>query len=318
MLALSHPVSAAVAERVVAVVGEQAILLSDIRLRARPFLLQLQQKAPSSAQKAAAESEMFKQLIQRMVDERVEQQAAEKAHITVTPEEIDNGLRNVARQQNLTVEQLMVEATKTGLSSQEYRDEVRRQILEGKLLQLRVRSRVRVTDDDVKAVYDRLARLERAKLSYHAAWVVLRVPAGSSAAATAERADLAERIAATARAGRDSQGHPVAFDALAHSFSDDSATRGKGGDLGSHKPGDLAEAIEEQIDKLDVGAVSAPFRFKGDVVVVKLLERETSQLPPLEEAREELMQRAYGEQMEKARKQWIDELRRGLYVDVRL
>jgi peptidyl-prolyl cis-trans isomerase SurA len=307
-----------VAERVVAVVGEHAILLSDIRQRARPFLLQLEQKAPSATQKAAAESEMYKQLIQRMVDERVEQDAAEKARLTVTAEEIDGGLRNVARQQNITVEQLMAEATRTGLSTQEYRDEVRRQILEGKLLQLRVRSRVRVTDDDVKAMYLRLSRLERAKLAYHAAWVVLRVPSGSSDAARSDRQDLAARIAATARAGRDSQGNPVEFATLAHSFSDDAATRGKGGDLGSHKPGELVQVVEDEIDKLEPGGVSAPFRFRDDWIVLKLVERDPSQLPPFEEAREELMQRAYGEQMEKARKQWIDEIRRGLYVDVRL
>ena len=49
------------------------------------------------------------------------------------------------------------EAGKTGLTPQEYRDEVRRQILEGKLLQLRVRAAVRLTEDDVKATYTRLS-----------------------------------------------------------------------------------------------------------------------------------------------------------------
>src|SRR5438132_10836329 len=94
-----------VAERVVAVVGEHAILLSDMRQRARPFLLQIQQKVPPGAQQAAAESELYKHLLQKMVDERVEQQAAEKAHLSVTTDEIDNGIRNVASQQGLTIEQ---------------------------------------------------------------------------------------------------------------------------------------------------------------------------------------------------------------------
>src|SRR3954464_8131736 len=105
---------AAIAERVVAVVGEHAILLSDMRQRARPFLLQIQQKVPSGAQQAAAESELYKHLLQKMVDERVEQQAADKAHLTVTTDEIDKGIKNVAGQQGLTVEQLVAEAGKTG------------------------------------------------------------------------------------------------------------------------------------------------------------------------------------------------------------
>src|SRR5439155_13275867 len=199
------------------------------------------------------------QLLQRMIDERVMQQAAEKAHLSVTSDEIDNGLRNVATQQSITVERLMEEAAKTGLTTQEYRDEVRRQILEGKLLQLRVRGRVRVTEDDIRATYGRLQREERTHLGYRLSWIVLRVPPDSSAAARIDRENLAEHIVATARAGVDVRGNKVDFDTLVRSFSDDSPSRALGGDLGHRKPGELAQPIEDEAQKLDVGGVSAPF-----------------------------------------------------------
>src|SRR5262249_23590060 len=152
-------------------------------------------------------------------------------------------------------ERLVEEATKNGLTAQEYRDEVRRQILEGKLLQLRVRGRVRVTEDDIKTTYAKLQRDERARLGYRLEWIVLRVPPHAPAAARADREDLAARLVATARGGVDSRGNPVDFESLARSFSDDSPTRILGGDLGSHKPGDLAQAIEDEAQKLDVGGV---------------------------------------------------------------
>lgn len=320
LLLASFPLvaDATVAERIVAIVGEHAILLSDMRQRARPFLLQIQQKMPSGAQRAAAESELYKQLIERMVDERVEQQAAERAHLSVTADEIDNGIKNVATQQGITVDRLVEEATKTGLSRQEYRDEVRRQILEGKLLQLRVRSRVRITEEDVRTTYKKLVRAERGKLSYRLAWIVLHVAPGTSAAARADRQELAERIAATARAGVDRHGNRIEFADLAQSFSDDTPTRSKGGDMGRHKPGELAQPIEDEAHKLDVGGVSPPFIFKNDMVIVKVVGRDPSELPSMEDAHDELMQRAYGEQMDRARRQWIDELRHNTYVDVRL
>jgi len=320
LLVASLPVlaHATVAERIVAVVGEHAILLSDMRNRARPFLLQIHQKMPSGAQQAAAESELYKQLIEKMVDERVEQQAAERAHLSVTAEEIDNGIRNVASQQGISVERLIEEATKTGLSRQEYRDEVRRQILEGKLLQLRVRSRVRITEEDVRATYGKLVRAERTKLGYRLAWIVLRVAPSASADARADRQELAERIAATARAGLDTRGNRIEFAELAQSFSDDTPTRQKGGDLGRRKPGELAQPLEDEAHKLDISGVSSPFQFKNDLVILKVVARDPSELPALEDARDELMQRAYAEQMDRAKRQWIDELRHGTYVDVRL
>jgi parvulin-like peptidyl-prolyl isomerase len=123
---------------------------------------------------------------------------------------------------------------------------------------------------------------------------------------------------ATARAGVDNRGNRVEFESLAKAFSDDAPTRLLGGDLGHHKPGDLAQAIEDEALKLDVGAVSIPFRYKNDLVVIKVVSRDTSQLPGLDDVRDELLQRTYAEQMDKARKQWIEEMRHGTYVDVRL
>jgi hypothetical protein len=67
-----------------------------------------------------------------------------------------------------------------------------------------------------------------------------------------------------------------------------------------------------------VAGVSQPFLFKNDIVIVKVVARDPSELPTLEDAHDELLQRAYGEQMDRARRQWINELRQGTYVDVRL
>jgi peptidyl-prolyl cis-trans isomerase SurA len=318
LLATATPVHATLAERIVAVVGDQAILLSDLRQRARPFLVEIHQRSSNGSELAARESEMHKELVQQLVDYRIEQQAAEKAHVVVTSEEIDAGLRNVANQQGLTVDRLIEEASRVGLSAQEYRDEVRRQILDGKLLQLRVRGRVRVTEDDLRAMYDKLVRAERARLSYRLAWIVIRGGQEISPFARAERERLADRVASTARNGVDVSGHPVDFADLARSFSDDTPTRPLGGDLGKHQPSDLAQPIEDEAQKLAVGGVSAPFRFKDDLVIIKVLWREPSRMPSFEDAREELIQRSYGEQMQKARRQWIDELRRATYVDIRL
>jgi len=71
-------------------------------------------------------------------------------------------------------------------------------------------------------------------------------------------------------------------------------------------------------DGLEVGGVSSPFKYKGDIVIIKVISRDNSQLPSIDDVRDELLQRTYAEQMDKARKQWIEEMRHGTYVDVRL
>lgn len=137
---------ASITERVVAVVGERPILLSELRQRARPHLQRY-------ANGALVESEVWKAVLDRMINERIEEREANRARITVSTEEIDNALDAIAARANLTTETLLQEAAKQGLAEREYRDELRRQILEGKLVQLRVRSRVRVTEQDARDVY---------------------------------------------------------------------------------------------------------------------------------------------------------------------
>jgi len=307
----ARPARAAVIERVVAVVGDQAILMSELRQRARPFLLEIHTKMPTEAQRAAAESEMLRQMLQRMIDDQLEAQAAAKLRIRVEAEEIDKAIARLARMQEISVEDLMSEVLRSGMTAQEYRSEIRRQLLEGKLLELRVKGQVRVTEEDMRTMYDRLRREERRSLAYAPQWVVLRIPSDASAAVKAERRALAERIASEARSGKD-------FAEMARRYSDDAPSRAQGGNLGMRKPGELEVPIERVASSLEVGEVSAPFRFADALIVLRVTQREESRLGTFERARDQLAQRVYAEKLETAKRRWLDNLKRSVHIDVRL
>jgi peptidyl-prolyl cis-trans isomerase SurA len=309
--ALARPAQATVVERVVAVVGERAILMSELRQRARPFLIEIQTKVPTEAQRAAAESELFRQMLHRMIDDQLEAQAASKSRIRIEAEEIDGAIARLARIQDLTVEQLMSEVMRSGMTAQEYRNEIRRQLLEGKLLELRVKGQVRVTEEDMRTLYNRLRREERKALGYSPQWIVLRVAPNASPQTIAQRRALAERLAREARAGKD-------FGELARRYSDDTATRPRGGSLGPRRPGDLEVPIERVANSLEVGEVSAPFRFADAFVVMRIVQRDESRIGSFEKARDQLAQRVYAEKLETAKRRWLDNLKRGVHIDVRL
>ncbi len=302
---------ATVVERVVAVVGDRAILLSDLRQRARPYLVQIQQRMPKGAQQAAAESELMRQMLQRMIDDQIESDVAVRNKVTVPPEEVDAAIERLASSQQLTVPELMTEVMRGGLTAQEYRAELRRQILEGKLMELRVKGQVRVTEEDMRETYDRAAKDERKTLGYRVQWIVLKAGDDAQSPTGHQRRALADEIVRRARAGDD-------FAALAKRYSDDTATRSSGGDLGPEKPGDLDEPIEEVAFTLDVGQVSEPFRYQGALVILKVIQRDPSKLGSFEQMRDVVAQRVYAEQLERARRRWIDNLKKGIHIDVRL
>jgi peptidyl-prolyl cis-trans isomerase SurA len=310
VLALSRPSSATVVERIVAIVGERAILLSDLRERALPFLTQIHQQVPQGAQRNAAISQLYKGLLQKMVDEEIEQRAAVQAKVTVTPREVEEALARVAAQNGVSVDKLLAEARRSGLDDTAYRDELRRQLLQTKLINVRLQGRIRVTEDDLMKAYRTIELEEREKLAFRAAWLVVSVPQGLSPAQAREKRVLAERLA------RDAE--RADFAAIVQVHSDDPSTRNSGGVLPYTKVAEVPPVLKRAIVALAPGHVSGAVPIPGGYAIIKLLERDESSLPGYEEARDELGQRVYLEKMTQARRTWLDSLRRQQHVEVRL
>jgi peptidyl-prolyl cis-trans isomerase SurA len=301
---------AVIVERVVAVVGERPILLSELQRREHPFLFRILASAQNPAQIAAAKSEMEKELLNRMIDDRLEESAADKAHLSVSAEEVDNAIRQIATSARMQVPQLVDEARKQGLTEMDYREELRRQVLEGKLIQLRVRGRVRVTDQDAHATYLRyLGEIEK-QHPLDLRILAKRIPPGSNAEQVAALSRLANQIVDQARKpGAD-------FCALVEKYSDDVQTKKTCGSRGPQPVGALVPELQAAIAGLKAGDVTEPIPGGSDAILIAQLGPDRA--PTFDEVKDEMWNRAYGEAMEHQRKLWLDELRHGVYVDPRL
>ena len=306
---------AAIVERVVAVVGERPILLSELRNRARPHMFRIQLQTQDPSQQAAQESSMFRDLLNRMVDERLEETAADKAHLTVTPEEVDNGIRQVAQQAKLSPKELVAEAKRQGLSEQDYRDEIRRQVLEGKLIQLRVRGRVRVTDQDARAAYGHWVKEMTGQSPVDLRIMALAIPPGSTQQQLDARKALGEELTKRARSGED-------FCDLVLQYSDDPTTKHSCGSRGPLPMSALYGELQAAARTLKPGETADPIYFRdpmgSQAILVVQLASAQPKIPPFEEVREQMMERAFVEATERQRTLWLQELRRGVYIDIRL
>lgn len=314
-LSVARPSDAAIVERVVAVVGERPILLSELRQRAKPHRFRIAMSIQNPTQVAAAENELFRELLNRMIDERLEEQAADKAHLTVTPEEVDNGIRQVAAQAKIAPKDVIAEAKKQGLSEQDYRDEIRRQVLEGKLMNLRVRNRVRVTEQEARATYGRWVREIAQQSPVDLRFLVLQVPPGATQQQAQVRLTLGEELARRARAGED-------FCKLVTDYSEEPQLKATCGSRGALPLQQLPPDLQRVATTLKPGETSDPILFRdpngAQAVLVVQLAAAQPKLPPYEEVREQMMERAFYEAMERQKKAWLQELRRGVYIDVRL
>lgn len=300
------PAAATVVERIVATVGERAILLSDLRRRAEPFMLQVQATVPNGAQRNAAISQVYKAVLQKIVDEELMEKAALQAKVTISATEIDEALKRVANQNKLTVEQVLAEAERAGMQQSKYREELRRQLLEAKLLNVRLQGRIRITEEDLRAAYQKIEQEERTQLGVRLAVIVIR---GATHGADGAR-KLASEVAGRLR--RED------FGSVARAVSEDAASRANGGALNKAQPAALPADIARGSLNLAVGQHSQPIRSGADYVIVKVLERDPSNLPDFDSAKRELSERVYVDKMAQAKRTWLDNLRRQQHVEVRL
>ncbi len=314
---------AIIVERIVAVVGEKAILLTDLRKRARPFLVQTFARLPVGPQRAAAESKVLSQVVERMVDEELEANAAARNNTRATAEEVDKALRNIARASGgVTLTELFANIRRdTGMTEVEYRQEIRRQVLEGKMLNRMVQNQ-RITQKEMKETFEKVVKTERQILLYQPAWIVLRLGTNPTSEVINARMVQARQIVEAARSGSD-------FGSLAQQHSEDPETRKKGGALGVRAPSGspkarsgrfkpLARALERRAMDLEPGEVTEPFRYKDALAIVALVSRQTSRYTTLEAAQQEMFERVRGAKLQKVRGKWLKDLRRRTHVDVRL
>lgn len=296
---------AAIVERIVAVVGEKAILLTDLRERALPILLRVYASVPEGPQRSATISQVYRTVLERMVDEELEDIAAQNAGITVSTDEVDKALARVARQNDLTQNQILVEAKRSGLTVSAYREELRRQLLQAKMSQLRLRGRVSVDQSDTEDAYRRLAIQERMQQVQRT--LALRIPMGQTEEDRIAQKKLAEAVSERARRGED-------FQALINEY----ASAAGSGLRPPRAPVQEPKAIQRATVALDVGETSIPIKQGADWVILQVIERPPSELPPLKDVQEEMHQQVYMEKMAEARETWLAGLRRRTHVEIRL
>lgn len=314
---LAPPAKATIVERVVAVIGERPVLWTELVHRAIAGRVQIRAQTQDPNVISVQEQEMYKELLNRMIDDRLEEQQADRAHLKATQEEIDRGIANIASQAQaqqgraLTVADVLDEIRRRGMTEQDFRDEIRRQILDGKLIELRVRPRVRVTEQDARATYKHWVQEMHDQEPIDVRILALRVP--PSKAQADARLLLAQELVRRAREGED-------FCRLVSQYSDDVSTRDACGSHGPQPIAGLLAPIQEALRTMKPGTVSDPVDVTtgAEQALVILMPLGQARTPSYDEMKNEMMQRALLEGLERARKQWLQDLRRNVYIDVRL
>lgn len=297
---------ARVVDRVAAVVNDEMIPMSEVHRRAAPDIARLESEGRASTDNR---HEALKRALDELIADRLLASEQKSANIEVTDQEIDLAMDDVRKQNHLDQAGFERALIGQGMSLSEYRDKLRRDLAAMKLLSTKVRSKVKVTDDDVRAEYNRRMKLDTQDVEVRARHIVVQVPANATPEQEKKARAKAEELAKRARSGED-------FAELSRNFSD-SPSKTDGGDVGFFKRGEMVPAFESAAFALKVGEVSEPVRSPFGWHVIKVEQRRAAEPPPFDKVKDDLREKITREQMQKQTESYIAELRKQATVEVR-
>ncbi|MDP2272548.1 MAG: peptidylprolyl isomerase [Archangium sp.] len=297
-------------DRVAAVVNNDIITLSEVETRIAPDAQRLRNE-PDATKRAEARTVMVKRGVDLLIGEKLMESQVRELNIEVADSEIEMGMDDVKKQNNITTEQFEGLLAQEGYTLSSYKAFMRKHLARLKLVNLKVRSKVKISDEDLKAEYARWAHDEANEFEVHARHLLVQV----APKATAEQIEVA-RLKATMLM-EEARKPGTNFAELAKKKSE-GPSAADGGDLGFFKRGVMVAEFEKAAFTLPVGGISDPIRTKFGWHVLKVEEHKVLAAPPFDEVKEQLRDKMLRGQLEKYTDQYVQELRAAAVVDVKI
>ena len=250
-------------DRIVAVVNDDAITAFELRARMATVERQLR----SQNVQLPPGDILERQLLERMITDRVQLQFARDTGLRISDVELDAALRRIAEGNKLSLQDFRAALERDGVLWTKFREEIRDEIVLSRLRDREVESRIVVSDGEID---NYLANPEQgeslASVEVQTAHIVLRVPEQASP-------DQLMRIGARAQAALDQLRRGENFAKVAASYSD--APDGlSGGDMGVRPLDRLPALYADAVKKLKPGETSEILRSPAGFHIIKLVARQ--------------------------------------------
>ncbi|MDL2716690.1 MAG: peptidylprolyl isomerase [Acidobacteriota bacterium] len=253
---------------------------------------------------AAKGEEMKKSVMEELVNEALLEDRAKELDLVTSDAEIEDQIKRLKEQNKVTTDEDFAKGlAQSGLTIDGLRDQLRRTVTLQRVVGREVNSKVDLSDDALRIIYEREKETWRVPEKAHLAEIL--VSNGDDQARAARRAKEASDLV---KGG-------AKFEAVVKEYSD-GGTKAKGGDLGLVVRGELTAEIDKVVFSLPVGTVSDPIGTKFGWHLVKVIEKVPVSYKPFPEVKAQLLKREQDTQFQKKLAEYLDKLKREAVIRV--
>ena len=296
---------AAVVDRIVAVVNNEIITLSELNTEAEPFIDRIE-KTYKGSEKGRVIEETRKTVLNRMVDAILVKQEAKRLNIVVKDSDVTNMINEMLKSRKMTMEQFKEMLTKDGLSLESYMGEAKDHLVRGRLANREIRSKIMVTEQEIGEYYKQHREEYEGREQVKLRQIVILCPTTAPVEKKREARAEIESIMARLKAGEK-------FEVLAARYSPQ-----LGGEMGFVEKGAMLQPVEDAAFKLKAGEVSDIVESPAGFHIIQLLDRRGAGIKSLQSVREEILNKLTLEKSEKKFEEWMTDLRKKSHIEIRL
>lgn len=254
-------------DRIVAVVNSDVITQLELNERLNLVIQQLQKQGTPLPPRDVLE----KQLLERLVMDRVQLQFAQETGVKVDDAQLENSLHRIAQENKMSLEQFRAALEKDGIDYSKFREDIRREFIMSRLREREVDNRITVSDGEVENYLNSRSEIQGGGNEFNLAHILIRVPEQASPEQLQKFKMRAQQALEELHAGKD-------FRQVAASYSD-AADALQGGVLGWRPAGQLPTLFVDALEVLKTGEASPVLRSPNGFHILKLLDKRGKDAP---------------------------------------
>lgn len=301
-----------VIEEIVARVNNQIVTRSEYLRSKEELRKEAMQQDPVNADKLIADRD--KDVLRDLIDQQLLLEKGKDLGITGETELVKK-LDEMRKQMNLeTIDDLEKAAEAQGVSYEDFKQNLRNQIITQQVIGKEVGSRLNISKEDEQAFYEahknEFAQPEEVRLSE------ILIATDKKPNDPRDEDQILADAQTKANSILDQIKKGANFEDLAKKDSDGPGAA-DGGDLGNFKRGVLAKELEDKTFAMKQGEVSDVIRTKQGFIILKVTQHQEAGIPPLIQIEPRIQDMVYVKKVQPALREYLTKLREDAFIEVK-
>ena len=289
------PAQAAVVEKVVAVVNNRIITLSEFDQELKEVVINPEAEVD------------VREVLDAMIDRVLLDQQAAARKISVSDEEVRAIVKSQQEAFNLDQEAIAEELKKQNMTEELFYRQWKYQILSRRLLDSVTQGSIAVTDEEIEK-YHREHYEEEESPAYGTQTKIAHILINKE---TENALSKAQEVLELAKSGEP-------FGQLARKHSMDESSAPSGGLLGYFVKGDLVPEIENAVEQTEVNGIAGPVKSSRGYHIIKVLERTEEGGSSVSRYRDRIKHQIYMEKVERFITSWLEDTKKNSYIEIKI